>query len=143
MGRKMPTPEKRVQELYEEYMEWFEVRKLIINDEHRQKILAGYDGKRAEQLEILKTVEERIKPGYECEPIKWVYPLCELSNLNNIPDDVRSDWLSAAREVIDVILNTNKYDNRVPDGDPAEEVRNNQEWARRIKEDLDRRFPAR
>ncbi len=44
---------------------------------------------------------------YLCRPISCnytPYPLCEYAKLNNIPDDIRQDWLDGAKKIAKVTL---------------------------------------
>jgi len=63
-------------------------------------LLAGTSLTRKQRGEILKT---KVFPGR----IK-IYPLCEFAEIMNIPDDVKPDWLVAARKSLGVARDLKK-----------------------------------
>lgn len=54
-------------------------------------------------------VDEELKNDNEV----FIFPLFNHSIINNIPDDVKSDFLTGAYEIIDYILNAEKYQHNV------------------------------
>jgi hypothetical protein len=76
--------------------------------------------------------EVTIPNGY----LEYYYPICEYSLIANVPDNIRPDWLKGVYETLDLLL---KLD---PEYKCFSGWKNthNIEWAKKIKEELNKRF---
>ncbi len=76
-----------------------------------------YDLKRyAQDVKTIINAEKLVNQSlFEIEPIIsleglepkcTLYPLCEYSDIMNIPDDIKPDWLEGIKELMDYLLNS-------------------------------------
>ncbi len=76
-----------------------------------------YDLKRyAQDVKTIINAEKLVNQSlFEIEPIIsldglksecFLYPLCEYSDIMNIPDDIQPDWLDGIKELMDYLLNS-------------------------------------
>ena len=90
----------------------------IVNDE-RERIINDIN----EMVSLTFRIDERQAdmsyPSYEKYPYHTVelyknydvkfYPICEYSRLCNLPDDIKTDWLIAARDMYNFIVHNPQY----------------------------------
>lgn len=63
-----------------------------------------------------KMTDFEIKPESRFSTSFHFYPLCEYAKICNIPDDIKNDWLLAAKKMIDIMDKNREYfDNNYPD----------------------------
>lgn len=86
-------------------------------DEKVVKKSLQYDLKRyAQNVKTIINAEKLVNQSlFEIEPIIsldglksecFLYPLCEYSEIMNIPDDIKPDWLNGIKELMDYLLNS-------------------------------------
>lgn len=86
-------------------------------DEKVVKESLQYDLKRyAQDVKTIINAEKLVNQSlFEIEPIISLdglkpecilYPLCEYSDIMNIPDDIQPDWLDGIKELMDYLLNS-------------------------------------
>lgn len=133
-------PLKKSREFHERFFSSL-LEKESFRDQALSMIEEGIEKDRA----IIETAEERVNPGYphvyrnlNYEPTFWnsdfICSIDKYSAINNIPEDVKKNWLLGAFEALELILQT-------PSGLDVKRYSENLEKASRIKENLLKRFP--
>jgi len=89
-----------------------------LNDE-REWIVNKINDKVAMSFRIDERQADMSYPSYERYPYHTVelyknsevkfYPICEYSRLCNLPDDIKTDWLIAARDMYNFIIHNPQY----------------------------------
>lgn len=67
-------------------------------------------GEKTLKEEITQTKSRYIDDVQDSQYMHDFYPICEYSKINNIPDDIKIDWLEGAIEVCQWILSINPSD---------------------------------
>ena len=90
----------------------------IVNDE-RKRIINDINEKVSLTFRIDERQADMSYPSYEKYPYHTVelyknydvkfYPICEYSRLCNLPDDIKTDWLIAARDMYNFIVHNPQY----------------------------------
>lgn len=90
----------------------------VVNAE-RDRIINNINDKVAMTFRIDERQADMSYPSYERYPYHTVelyknsetkfYPICEYSRLCNLPDDIKTDWLIAARDMYNFIINNPQY----------------------------------
>lgn len=90
----------------------------IINDE-RKRIINDINDLVSMSFRIDERQADMSYPSYEKYPYHTVelyknydtkfYPICEYSRLCNLPDDIKTDWLIAARDMYNFIVHNPQY----------------------------------
>lgn len=90
----------------------------IVNDE-RKRIINDINDLVSMSFRIDERQADMSYPSYEKYPYHTVklyknydtkfYPICEYSRLCNLPDDIKTDWLIAARDMYNFIIHNPQY----------------------------------
>lgn len=98
---------------------FIEEEKLNIINDKRKRIINDINDLVSMSFRIDERQADMSYPSYEKYPYHTVelyknydvkfYPICEYSRLCNLPDDIKTDWLIAARDMYNFIIHNPQY----------------------------------